>query len=88
MPWGVLGPAAITWYIREYNDIDIKPIDVFYPVYYLCISQLLDPNLEITNIITSRTKCIHLYNEKLKYQIKTRGIDENCILGKMLKNLI
>lgn len=86
MPWGVLGPLAISWYLQEYPQIAIQPLDVFYPVHYLCVSQFIDPELDMTDIVTSRTKCIHLYHEKLRH-IDISHINENCILAKMLRNV-
>lgn len=36
MPWGVIGPEAITYYVKKNNILNyIQPIDVFYPVHYL-----------------------------------------------------
>ena len=88
MPWGVIGPEAITYFAEQLNVIDkVQPIDVFYPVYYQCISQLLDSNLVIDDVITSRTVCVHLYNEMLR-KVDLDNISSNSILAKMLKNEI
>ncbi|MBA0165891.1 MULTISPECIES: glycosyltransferase [Pectobacterium] len=88
LPWGVLGPEAITWYIKEENNsIEIQPIDIFYPLHHRCVSQLFDPGISIRDIVTSRTKCIHLYNEMLK-GFNKENINRNCILGEMIRNKI
>lgn len=88
MPWGVIGPKAITYYVREYQNVqNIQPIDIFYPVHYQCISQLCDPNLTIQDITTSRTLAIHLYNEMLR-GINLESIDSNSTLARLLKNEI
>ncbi|MES5701393.1 galactosyltransferase Lgt5, partial [Acinetobacter baumannii] len=54
------------------------------PVHYQCISQLCDPALTIDDITTSRTTCIHLYNEMLK-GIKLEELDDRTIMSRLLK---
>ncbi len=88
MPWGVIGPKAITYFVRKHNKKDvIQPIDVFYPVHYQCISQLCDSSLDIKDITTSRTSAIHLYNEMLK-GIDLENLEINSILARLLRNEI
>lgn len=58
---------------------------IIYPVHYLCISQLCDPNLTIEEVITSRTSCVHIYNEILR-GIDISVLDKACILSKFLRN--
>lgn len=88
MPWGVIGPDAITYFVKELNLLNqVQPIDIFYPVHYDCINLLTDPQLNIEDVTSSRTSCVHLYNEILR-AIDIDKIDENCILAKMFKNEI
>lgn len=88
MPWGVIGPKAITYYVQQCKLIKkIQPIDIFYPVHYLCVNQLMDSGLKLDDITTSRTQCIHLYNEMLK-GIDLQSLDRNSVLAKMLRNEI
>lgn len=88
MPWGVIGPEAITYFVKELGlEREIQPIDVFYPIHYLCIKQLLDNDLYLEDLISSRTVCVHLYNEMLR-KVDMDKIDPNCILAKMFKNEI
>ena len=88
MPWGIIGPDAITYYVKQLNLAElIEPIDVFYPVHYKCITQLTDPGLTIKDITSSRTLCIHLYNEILK-NCDIPNLDSNSILYKMINNII
>ena len=85
MPWGVIGPKAITYYVKQLGlKNNIQPLDIFYPVHYQCISQLCDPALTIDDITTSRTTCIHLYNEMLK-GIKLDELDDRTIMSHLLK---
>ena len=86
MPWGVIGPEAITYYFKKHNLLScVKPMDYYYPVHYQCVSKLLDPDLKINDLITHRTKCIHLYNEMIK-NIDLEDIPKTSILSKMLEN--
>lgn len=88
MPWGVIGPKAITYYLHKYQEIKyVQPIDIFYPVHYQCISQLCDPNLTVQDITTSRTLAIHLYNEMLR-GIDLSTIEPDSTLARLLKNEI
>ncbi|TCB49812.1 galactosyltransferase Lgt5 [Acinetobacter sp. ANC 4779] len=88
MPWGVIGPKAITHYVREYQNVrNVQSIDIFYPVHYQCISQLCDPNLTVQDITTSRTLAIHLYNEMLR-GIDLLSLDSSSTLARLLKNEI
>jgi len=86
MPWGVIGPEAITYYFHKHNLLSlVKPMDCYYPIHYQCVSKLLDPDLTIDDLVTYRTKCVHLYNEMLK-NVDLNQISDKCVLNKMLEN--
>lgn len=88
MPWGVIGPEAITYYAKHFNvDKFAQSIDIFYPVHYDCINHLLNPRLSIQDITTQHSLCIHLYNEKLKHCDPT-NIDNHSVLYNMIHNNI
>jgi hypothetical protein len=66
MSWGTVGPAAISYYIKRHGlDGLVRPRDEFYPLAYDEVERLFDPALSIDDLITPRTKVIHLYNEML-----------------------
>lgn len=88
MPWGVIGPKAITYYIKKLLlEKNVSSIDIFYPVHYNCVSQLFDPKLSVMDVTTSRTLCIHLYNEMLKNK-DLHNLHPNCLMYKLLNNQI
>lgn len=88
MPWGVIGPKAITYYIKKFLlEKNVSSIDIFYPIHYSCVSQLFDPELSVIDVITSRTLCIHLYNEMLKNK-DLHDLHPNCLMYKLLNNKI
>lgn len=67
LPWGVAGPAAVTYYAKKHNVHHLaKPSDYFYPVHYSCADLLLDAGLSVRDLVTPRTVAIHLYNEALR----------------------
>lgn len=88
MPWGVIGPEAITYYTKAFGiDNLTQNIDIFYPVHYDCINHLLNPRLSIQDITTQHSLCIHLYNEKLKH-CNPKNIDNHSVLYNMIHNNI
>ncbi len=67
LPWGTLGPKALTHFTREAGVIGYgEPADVFYPVPHGRVGLLVDPGLKLDELITARTLCLHLYHQKLK----------------------
>lgn len=88
MPWGVIGPDAITYYVTQLELVYlVQDIDIFYPIHHCCVNHLLHTGLDINDITSKRSMCVHLYNEKLK-SINLNLITKDCILSKMLANEI
>lgn len=85
MQWGLIGPQALTYYARKFQLEKLASTpDVFYPIDYRRISLLLDPNIKLTDLITKRTLCVHLYNEALKGTME--NIPKGCPLDEILSN--
>lgn len=88
MPWGAIGPEAITYFAQQYKILDyVQDIDILYPVHYTCVKHLMNGNLNIDDITTKRTLCIHLYNEALR-KFDLEQIDRHSVLAKMFNNEI
>lgn len=86
MPWGVIGPDAISYFAKQMGVMHYaQPIDVFYPVHYQCVGQFLDVELDIADIVSKRTACIHLYNEMLR-DVNLQELKEDNILYHLLNN--
>lgn len=67
MPWGTVGPTAVSYYIRHHGlDALVRPRDEFYPLGHDEVERLFDPALSIDDLITPRTRVIHLYSEMLR----------------------
>ncbi|WP_110673686.1 galactosyltransferase Lgt5 [Salinicola sp. RZ23] len=85
MKWGTTGPAALTYYAKIYGIQDLaQPVDKFYPLECHRTKLLLDPELSVEDIVTSRSSCIHLYNEKFKKH-DISNIPPTSPLGRMLR---
>jgi hypothetical protein len=64
MKWGTMGPVAFTYYARQFSlDKEAQPIDEYYPVNYYQCDLLRDSGLQLQDLITPRTKVVHLWNE-------------------------
>jgi hypothetical protein len=86
MPWGFVGPLAVTWYLKECGlDHHAAPIDVFYPVSIDHISLLFDPDIRIEDLTTPRTRIVHLWHERLRRH-GTAEIPSSSPLGVMLSS--
>ena len=66
LPWGTIGPNALTYYARQHGIAHLaSPIDRFYPLHWDQVKLLFDPALPLKALTTPRTDAIHLYNSKL-----------------------
>lgn len=62
-----MGPSALTYYVDQFDLAGrVQPIDAFYPILYQQVSLFYDPELSVQDLITPRTKIIHLWNECLR----------------------
>lgn len=67
MPWGVTGPRALTALaIEEGLTHWALPSDIFYPLHYSEARRILDPAVSLTDITTSDSVAVHLWNENIK----------------------
>lgn len=84
MPWGTVGPTAISYYIKLHGLEDrVRPRDEFYPLAHQEVARLFDPAVSIDELITPRTRVIHLYNEMFRRrQLGAPPLDSP--LGRML----
>lgn len=67
MTWGATGPAAFTYYARKHGIEHLAaPSDVFYPIHWDHAERLCRADLTLADLITPRTKVVHLYTSVLK----------------------
>lgn len=84
MPWGFTGPRALTYYLRQEGLAQYAaPIDVYYPVHYDQATLLLDSDMRVADLITPRTRLLHLSNEKLRH-MNLSEIPKNSPLGELI----
>ncbi|WP_181592019.1 glycosyltransferase [Mesorhizobium atlanticum] len=83
--WGKLGPEAITYFLGKAGlNHHAATIDVFYPVHYGQVSLLLDPELSLSDVVTPRTLCVHLFDRMLRRRLDGGAIPEGSPLGEMM----
>ncbi|MDK9697036.1 MAG: hypothetical protein OEL76_11640 [Siculibacillus sp.] len=84
LPWGVAGPRAVTWLLREAGRLDeAHPVDVFYPLHWSQIDRLYAADGDIEAVVTPRTRTIHLWNNLL-----ARRPLEEAETGSFLERLV
>lgn len=67
MPWGTTGPAALTAAAAKFGLSSLAlPPPVFYPVPWQRAAWVLDPAIELQQMVTDSTIGIHLWNECIK----------------------
>ena len=67
MPWGSAGPQALTALMRRFGLLGLAlPADVLNPVRYQDADWIRDPGVKLEQVITPRTRSIHLWNECIK----------------------
>ena len=88
LPWGTLGPRALTYYAKEYGIEHLaSPVDRFYPVHWTQIELLFDPALTLKELITHRTDALHLYNSSVSRLPAEMGIPQGSPMWELLNSL-
>jgi hypothetical protein len=85
LPFGTFGPKTITALAARHGLTgEAQPEPVFYPLHPRDAERLYDPGLALNSIVTSETRTIHLWNEKLRALKKTVP-PEGSILSDLLQ---
>src|SRR4051812_27726446 len=67
MPWGTLGPRALTHAAKCHGTFDLAlPAEEFNPVPWTEAAWIRDPECSLDDVVTPRTVAVHLYNERIK----------------------
>ena len=88
LSYGALGSGALSYYIKKYKLLShLQPKELFYPVDWRETYKLFDTQLNIDDIITSKTIALHLNHLILKDIIKNiKVIPNNCPLHYIINN--
>lgn len=85
LPFGTFGPKSITALAARHGLTDkAQPEPVFYPLHPRQAERLYDPTLRLDDIVTTETRTIHLWNEKLGALKKTMP-PQGSILAELLR---
>lgn len=85
MPWGTAGPLAVTHYIKK-NRLTAHAAepDVFYPIHWSQAEDIFAPDAAIQSRLTSRTKAVHLWNDKIQH-LKDGEIMPSSFFGRICR---
>ncbi|RBO92255.1 hypothetical protein [Pseudochrobactrum asaccharolyticum] len=65
--WGVIGPTLLTHHVQRLGLESLAvPTDSYSPMYGLLSNLLFEEGLSVSDLVTSRTIGLHLYNSGLK----------------------
>jgi hypothetical protein len=83
MPWGTTGPAALTAAAAKFGLSSLAlPPTAFYPVPWERAHWIVDPRLDLAEMVTDSTVGIHLWNECIR-DIKDRPPPEGSFLHRL-----
>jgi hypothetical protein len=87
-PWGMLGPKALTWYIREQQLLShARPAEYFYPVHYTDIDSFFDASVDWNAGALGQARTVHIWNEKLRSHPELSSPPAGSFLWKLLKGI-
>ena len=83
LPWGSTGPQALTALARKYSLMsEALPADVFYPVAWQRADWILDPRIDLRQVVSERTVAVHLWNECIR-TFKDKPAPEGSFLHRL-----
>lgn len=89
MPWGVWGPRALTWLLKQNNEARFShPQEVLYPIGYKDRRLMSRPGANPKQFITDNTMSIHFYGRRMRAFIRYRfdGIPHpDSLIGKLVE---
>jgi len=75
LEWGVWGPAAVTYFLKETGEIEhAQPQKAFFPVSFKDRRDLLSPEVDLDDQLGEGCYGVHLWNRRIRRRIVT---DEN-----------
>jgi len=88
MPWGVWGPRALTWLLKEHDEAKYSlPKHALYPVPYKNRRRMARPERDMSGYLHDDTLSIHFYGRRMRAFLNQEyaGIpDPNCLIGQLL----
>lgn len=82
-PWGVAGPIALTYLLKEHGlEAFAQPESVFYPAHWTRAEWILDPSTDLMMVATEATVAVHLWNERIKH-VKENPAPKGSFLARL-----
>ncbi len=73
MPWGIWGPKALTWLLKQNNEARFsQPQEVLYPVTFRDRRAMVRANGSAQRFLTENTMSIHFYGRRMRAFIRNR----------------
>lgn len=90
MPWGVWGPAALTYFLKESGELrHALTQEALYPFAYHDRNLLLRPSFDMALRVTEDTYSIHFYGRRLRARILAHEKEAiprpRSVLGRLLR---
>lgn len=89
MPWGVWGPHALTWFLKQTGEVKYTmPRVALYPFHYEDRRLMLRPGVNMADYVTDETYSIHFYGRRMRARIaqKFDGVPKpRSVIGQLLK---
>lgn len=87
--WGVWGPSALTWALRQTGEIKYAlPEHVFYPLNYTRRRALARPGAKIEHFFKDDTVSIHLYGRRMRAIMRNKydgQPDPDSLIGRLVE---
>jgi hypothetical protein len=90
MPWGVWGPHALTHFLQVTGEVRFAlPTVALYPIEYKDRNLMLQPGVDVSEIITEESYSIHFYGRRMRERILSHEPDGiprvRSVIGRLLK---
>jgi hypothetical protein len=88
MRWGVWGPHALTWFLKQTGEIrHALPRVALYPFAYHERRQMLKPGVDSAGFVTGETYSIHFYGRRMRARILSEGgvPRQRSVIGQLLR---
>jgi hypothetical protein len=90
MPWGVWGPHALTHFLKATGEVrHALPMVALYPFEFKDRNLMLQPGIDVSEIVTEESFSIHFYGRRMRDRILSTEADgiprTRSVIGRLLK---
>jgi hypothetical protein len=90
LPWGVWGPHALTHFLKSTGEVRFSmPMVALYPFEYKDRNVMLQPSVDVSEIVTEESFSIHFYGRRMRERILANEVDAiprpRSVIGRLLR---